>query len=299
MIISYTAGHFSPQASARGIAPTQLLSLSLPENLDSMIKRSLVFLVLLIVGLPLWAQVNVNDSVVRAFIPNISYAFQLPGGDVADRYGNNSTIGGGLMYKTSKNLLLSFDVNFIFGNKINNADSILWMVETRSGHIIDGNGTFALYALYERGYSFNFRIGKIFNVLSPNPNSGLFIMGGIGYLAHRMKIDNQHQTAPQISRDYAKGYDRLTGGFALSEFVGYFFMGKKRIANFYGGFEFYQAFTKSRRDRVFDQVVYDKETDTYQIAGYDNSSYIDLFFGFKVGWMIPIYNRAPDKYYYY
>ncbi len=264
-----------------------------------MLRKVLLFFIAVIVGMTIQAQVNVNDSVIRAFIPTISYAFQLPGGDVADRYGNNSTIGGGVMFKTSKNLLFSFDANFIFGNKIHNADTILWMVETQSGHIIDGNGTFALYALYERGYSFNFRMGKIFNVLSPNPNSGLLIMGGIGFLAHRMKIDNQHQTAPHISNDYAKGYDRLTGGFTFSEFVGYFFMGKKRVANFYAGFEFYQAFTSSMRDRVFDQVVYNNDTDSYDIVGQDNNNYIDLFFGIKIGWMIPIYTRAPDKYYYY
>ncbi len=263
-----------------------------------MLKKVPVFLIAILMNLGLGAQVNINDSVISAFIPNISYTFQLPAGDVADRYGFNSTIGGGAIIKTSKNLVFSIDANYIFGNKIHNADTIMWMVETESGHVIDGNGTYALYALYERGYSLNFRIGKIFNVLNPNPNSGLMVMGGVGFLTHRMKIDNQHRTAPQISDDYAKGYDRLTGGLTLNEFIGYFFMGEKRVANFYAGFEFYQAFTKSLRDRVFDQVVYDQDSDTYKVIGKDNNSYLDLFFGIKVGWMLPIYKRAPDKYYY-
>lgn len=233
------------------------------------------------------AQRDVRDTTVAAFIPYFAYAFQLPGGDIADRYGNNSTIGGGVFYKTRKNLLLSADVNFIFGNQIKIADTVLSMVETADGHIIDGNGVYAQYALYERGYSINFRIGKIFTVLNPNPNSGILIMGGLGYLVHRLKIDNQYRTAPQISDDYAKGYDRLTGGIVLNEFIGYYFMGRKRILNFFGGFEFYQAFTKSKRDFVFDQMKK------------DTNNYVDLFFGIKVGWMIPIYDRAPDKYYYY
>ena len=263
-----------------------------------MLKKIPAFFTLFFLSLIIQAQVNVNDSAVRAFIPNFTYAFQLPGGDVADRYGFNSTIGGGAMYKSSKNLLLSLDFNFIFGNKIHNADTIMWMVETQSGHVIDGNGTFALYAIYERGYSLNFRIGKIFNVLSPNPNSGLMVMAGIGFLNHRMKIDNQHRTAPQISDDYAKGYDRLTGGITFNEFIGYFFMGKSRAANFYAGFEFYQAFTKSLRDRVFDRVVYDENSKSYKVVGEDKNNYLDLFFGFKIGWMIPAYSRSPDKYYY-
>jgi len=233
------------------------------------------------------AQVDVRDSTVSAFVPYFAYAFQFPGGDVADRYGVNSTIGGGLFYKTKKNLLFSADFNYIFGNDIKNADTILWMVETKNGHIIDGNGVFAQYVLYERGYSINFRIGKIFRVLNPNPNSGILVMGGLGYLLHRMKIDNQYRTAPQISGDYAKGYDRLTGGIALNEFIGYYYMGRRRVLNFFGGFEFYQAFTKSKRDYIFDQMKK------------DTNKYVDLFFGIKVGWMIPVYDRAPDKYYYY
>lgn len=232
------------------------------------------------------AQVNVNDSTVAAFIPTFCYAYQFPGGDIAKQYGNNSTIGGGLMYKSKKNILLSFDVNFIFGNDVKNSDSILKFVLTDNGFIIDGNGVYALYNMYERGYSINFRIGKVFSLLAANPNSGIFFMGGLGYLAHRLNIDVQHETAPQITGDYAKGYDRLTSGININEFIGYYFMSKSRVLNFYAGFEFYQAFTKSRRDYIFDLM----EKDT--------SSHVDLFYGIKIGWMIPVYDRAPEKYYY-
>jgi len=249
-------------------------------------KRYLILILGILFTFPSQAQVNPGDSTVAAFIPYFSYAFQMPGGEVAKRYGLNSTVGGGVTYKTAKNLMFSLDVNFIFGNDIKNADSIMSMVETSGGHIIDGNGVFALYALYERGYSINFRVGKIFRVLNPNPNSGIMVMGGVGYLAHRMKIDNQYRTAPQISGDYAKGYDRLTGGFSFSEFIGYFYMGKTRLLNFYGGFEFYQAFTRSQRDYIFDQMKK------------DTNHYLDFFYGIKIGWMIPIYKRTPKDYYY-
>jgi hypothetical protein len=251
-----------------------------------MIKRGLGIFIIVIACLRLDAQSDVRDTTIAAFIPQLTYAFQFPGGDVAERYGINSTIGGGLFYKTRKNLVFSWDVNFIFGNQVKNADTILRMVETQSGHIIDGNGTYALYALYERGYSINFRVGKILKVLQANPNSGLFLMGGVGYLTHRMRIDNQDETAPQISGDYAKGYDRLTGGLNLNQFIGYFYMGRSRVANFTAGFEFYQAFTTSQRDYIFD------------LMEKDDSSYVDLFFGIRLTWMIPVYRRTPDPYYY-
>ena len=167
-----------------------------------------------------YSQIDATDSVVAAFIPSITYSYQFAGGDLAKQYGNNSTIGGGFKYKTSHNWLWSLDANFIFGNKIKNADSILRMVFTNDEYIIDGNGTYALYTLYERGYNVTFSTGKILPVLKVNPNSGLMITAGVGFLVHRMKIDNQHKTAPQIVDDYARGYDRLTAGFSLNEFIG-------------------------------------------------------------------------------
>ena len=252
-----------------------------------MIKKLLLLLTFSFAASSIFAQINARDSIIAAFVPHVSYSYQFVSGDIAKRYGDNSTIGIGLRYKTKKNFLISADANFIFGSDIKNADSILWMVQTESGFIIDGNGTYALYALYERGYNINVSFGKILPILNPNPNSGLMITAGAGYTLHRMKIDNQHRTAPQLSGDYALGYDMLSGGISLNQFIGWFYMGNSKYANFYGGFEFHQAFTHSLRDWDFSTMQK------------DNGKYVDYFFGIKVGWMLPIYKRAPDKYYYY
>ena len=232
------------------------------------------------------AQINVHDSIIGAFVPHFSYSYQFTAGDITKKYGDNSTIGTGLTYKTTKNLLITADVNFIFGSDIKNADSILWMVQTNDGFIIDGNGTYALYALYERGYNINVSVGKILPVLNPNPNSGLMITAGFGYTLYRMKIDNQHRTAPQISDDYALGYDMLTGGISLNQSVGWYYMGNSKLTNFFVEFEFHEAFTHSLRDWDFSTMQK------------DNSKNVDIFMGIKVAWMLPIYKRAPDKYYY-
>ena len=253
-------------------------------------KLSFVIIIIIIIisaATNLTAQVDVRDSTIAAFVPYISYSYQFVGGDITKKYGNNSTIGGGIIYKTVKNFLWSIDVNYIFGGQVKNADSILWMVETNSGYIIDGNGTYALYALYERGFSSYLTVGKMIPSLSPNPNSGLYISAGLGYLLHRLRIDSQHLTAPQISKDYAKGYDQLTGGFSLKQSVTWFHMGNSKVTNFQVGVEFQQAFTKSLRDWDFSTMQK------------DNNKYFDWFIGLKVAWMLPIYQRVPDKYYYY
>ncbi len=234
-----------------------------------------------------FSQVNPADSSVRCFIPNISFAYQFPGGDMVKQYGSNATIGGGFFVKGKKNLIFSADFNYMFGGTVKNEKEILSMVLTSSGHIIDGNGTYALYTVNERGLTLNARLGYIFNSMGFNPNSGLMIMGGAGYIQHFTKVDNQFLTAPQISGDYAKGYDHLRGGIEFNEFIGYFFMGNTRLFNFYAGFEFVQGFTKSKRVYLLDMM------------GPDNKSYKDMFYGIRVGWMIPVFRRMPRQYYYY
>ena len=250
-------------------------------------KKLFFVFILSVIGLTLTAQVNPADSAIRCFIPHFSFSYQFPGGDMTQQYGSNATIGGGFFIKGKKNLLFSADFNYMFGGTVKNQKEILWMVLTQSGHIIDGNGTYALYTVNERGFTLNARFGKVFDFLGFNPNSGLMLMGGLGYLQHFTKIDNQFHTAPQISGDYAKGYDHMRGGIVLNEFVGYFFIGNTRILNFYAGIEMMQGFTNSKRDYLFDQM------------GTDNNRYLDLFVGFRIGWMIPVFRRVPKEYYYY
>ena len=86
--------------------------------------------------------------------------------------------------------------------------------------------------------------------------------------------------------DYAKGYDRLTDGISTNEFIGYMYIGNKRLLTFYAGFDFTQAWTRDRRGYNFD------------LHGPDNTKRFDMLSGIKVGWIIPIYRIAPDKYYY-
>ena len=111
------------------------------------------------------------------------------------------------------------------------------------------------------------------------------MQAGLGYVQHRMFVGVQDNTALQLTGDYKKGYDRLTSGFGLTESIGYFFLGDSRMWNFYAGFEFSQAWTRNRRDMDFD---------TRQK---DDSQKLDLFYGIKIGWVIPMYRRAPQQYF--
>ncbi len=65
---------------------------------------------------------------------------------------------------------------------------------------------------------------------------------------HRIRIETQFGTAPQLMDDYALGYDRMRGGLAFSGEVGYLLMSNTRALNLSISLEFTQASTKGLRD---------------------------------------------------
>lgn len=85
-------------------------------------------------------------------------------------------------------------------------------------------------------------------------------MGGVGILQHKIRIEHQDNKIPQLEGDYLKGYDRLSNGLMVHQFVGYFHMSNNRLINFFVGAEAWQGFTKNRRDLNFDTKMHDDKT---------------------------------------
>lgn len=214
----------------------------------------------------------------------MSYAIQLPGGDLADRFGLNSAIGLSGDFKTKKNISFGLNGSFIFGNKLN--EDVLASVRNSFGDIIDNDGAVAKVLMLERGFTINASAGWLWPVVGPNPNSGILFKAGTGFLQHKVRIEANRSFVPQIQGEYVKGYDRLTNGFLLTEFIGYQYLSNKRLINFFAGIELMQGFTKNRRDYNYDMM------------GPDNSSRIDLLYGIRAGWILPIYQRPPREVYY-
>jgi hypothetical protein len=250
-------------------------------------KFILSFIITVLIVLQAVSQVNIKDSSIVIPMIYATYAYQLPGGDLAKRFGGNSSIGGGFMLKTRSNWLFAAEGNYIFGGTVKNGDSLLTKIATPNGYVINANGYFSEIGFAETGYNITGKFGKLFPVLSPNPNSGPVIMIGGGYLKDKIKIHDGDNTAPQLYGDYKKGYDRLNTGLVLSATIGYLLMSDSRLINFYIGLEFMQSWTKYRRARNFDT------------GKQDNSSLSSQFYGVKVKWMIPLYKRKPKDYYLY
>ncbi|HOZ29507.1 MAG TPA: hypothetical protein PLL66_01200 [Bacteroidales bacterium] len=230
---------------------------------------------------------QIKDSSINMLKCEVNYSFQMPFGDMADRFGLSSTIGFGLDYQLKSGWTIGTEFNYLFGGNIKDSTSILTGLMTESGYIINEYGEYGTFLLSERGFYGGAKIGKLIPVWGPNKNSGIIVNVGAGLLQHHIRIENKDNNTPPILGDYKKGYDRLSNGLSLREFIGYQYLDNNGTINFYFGFEFYQAWTQCRRDYNFDTMQS------------DNTERKDYLSGFRIGWILPLYKKAPNKYYYY
>jgi hypothetical protein len=247
----------------------------------------LFFLTVLLNPGYLSAQVNLRDSSLRISMIYPTYGISMPGGDMKDRFGYSHMIGAGFLVKSESNWCFAVEGNFIFRDGVKNPGSILKGIATSDGFIIDQSGVFANVMLMERGFTAWAKAGKLFPVLGPNPNSGIMVLLGGGMLMHKIRIQDPNNSAPQVQGDYKKGYDHMSSGPALSEYIGFHHLSNSRKLNFYAGIEFTQAFTKSRR-------AYD-----YAAMKSLNENYFDMLNSIKIGWYLPFYKKTAQKFYYY
>jgi len=235
------------------------------------------------------SQRNLRDSVVSTPVFAIQYSGTASEGDLKERYGYFNHIGVSAGYKTQKNWYAGIAGNFLFGNQIKLTYNELFKhLMDKYGIITSEIGVPAVIVTFSRGIDFNLEVGKVFNKIGHNSNSGLFLKIGGGYINHKIRIESNEDLVPQLEKEYRKGYDRFTDGFKLTQDIGYLFLPNKGFLNFYAGFYIQEGFTKNKRTVFFDQP--EKKIST--------KLRLDILYGFKVGWLIPIYKRMPREYYY-
>jgi len=233
------------------------------------------------------SQKSISDSAISIPMFYGFYGYQWPGADMAERFGSNSTIGPGFMWKTSSNWLFGVEYNYLFGNNVRDGFSILQGIMTSEGNVISGDGTPSVIALFERGHAIGAKFGKLIPVIQADKNSGIFFTIGGGYITHKIRIEVENQSAPQLKGDYKRGYDRLSGGFMLSQSVGFMYFGKSRLLNFTLSVEAFEGWTKPYRDYYFDTMTAPE------------GKKFDFLIGPKIAWMIPLRQRSLKEFYYY
>ncbi|HAA00196.1 MAG TPA: hypothetical protein PK637_00390 [Flavobacteriales bacterium] len=247
--------------------------------------RFLLLLYTLILSSLCFSQASIKDSSILVTEIKMSGAAQVPVGQLAQRFSTNASIGLEVYVKTPSQLGFGLQGTFIFGNNVKET-SILDGLRDSNGQIIDLNGEYARVLLQERGFTITGQFGYLIPVLSPNPNSGILIKFGAGFMSHKIRIGTEKNPVPQLTGEYLKGYDRLTYGLTLQQFVGYQYLNNRRMINFFFGFEIFEGFTKNRRAFNFDQVQA------------DHSMRTDILTGIRAGWILPLYPRPAKAMYF-
>ena len=253
--------------------------------------RPLFFFFAMFCSATVMAQKSEADTSANKLVGNglfrVSYTAQVPLGDYAERFGFTNTIGASAGYRTKSNWMFTVGGYYVFGDDVVEKNTLLSSMVNSNNIIVTSGGEQAFVNISQQGYMINFQVAKIFPWVAPNPNSGFMFGLGGGFMEHWIGLRADGNNVPQLLGEYQKGYDRLTNGIIIQEFIGYHFQGTSRLLNFYGGFEFTQGFTRNRRS-------YDIPT-----MSNINEDYTDFLIGFKVGWMMPFYKREKDQYYYY
>lgn len=210
----------------------------------------------------------------RYILVNLSYSFQNPGGDLANRYGWNSAAGAGIDYLSGKNWIIGGHVDYLFGTRVK--EDVLAPLRNSNGDLIGNNRSIAAIRLTQRGWNANFLFGKLIPFRKEKRLFGIRATAGVGVLQHKIRIQQDPASlVPQTTGDYRKGYDRLSNGLAFSEFIGIQKISTNRTINFILGVELVQGFTQNRREWDFDKMAK------------DDNKYVDFILGGKFTWTIP------------
>lgn len=266
-----------------------------------------IFIPLFIIGLVCRLSAQPVRDIMKDPIPvtmfQVTYAFELPGMDTKDIYGITNNLGGGIVYKTESNWLLTANANFVFGNKVKGDRISIYGegITTVDGEIIGGSGSMVELAVDQRGFLMQAEVGRLFPY-GVNPNCGFFVQGGLGYLRSRIRTDfleTMLNTPYVVDGDYEYGYDRMRGGPSVHLETGYLYLSDNRLLNLSVALEVTYARTRDLRDYDF-RVFTNPETGVMEPVGPTdpNKRYNDLYYGIRVSWNIPTYERKPQEYYY-
>ncbi len=206
----------------------------------------------------------------------IGYGYEIPGGDLKERYGNDLKFSLGAQYLNGKNYLFEADFNLMFSNNVK--EDVVSNLRNQNGRIIGSNGGLTDVFLRQRGFFLGGVAGKLFTL--PGSQSGIRLAGGLGVLSHNIRILDETGGVAQLNGDYLKGYDRLTRGFALRQQLGYEVHSLNGRINLNIMFEMTQAVTNSVRKYNFNS------------GPVPEGGRLDLLYCLRATWMLPIIRRS-------
>lgn len=251
-----------------------------------LVKCSLLGCILLS-SLTIHSQVALDSKLEAStkILAKAGMGYDMPMADLADRFGNNINFHFGLERLSSSNWIISTDVTYRFGSDVR--EDVLAGFRLPTGQFLATDGLPADAFLRSRGASLKLAIGKIIGLHSKSPQSGIRVDIGGGIMSHYIRVQDENQAIDQVFNEYKNVYDRLTRGFAITEYIGYQYLSTDGNLNFNIGVEFNQAFTSGVR-------TVDFTTNELSQTGRN-----DFLSGIKLTWLIPLYTDSKGEQIYY
>lgn len=246
------------------------------------------FLTICMVGLLGWSSSLVAQTKYEpiaskppsGILIDFSYGVHLPLADMAENFEFNFSLGGKIQYIMSNNLAIGIVGDYQFAEQIKT--DVVANLREPNGFLIDRTGQLTEVQMGQRGFFLGGSISYLIPVLKNYKRSGIEVRFEAGYQQHWVQIDILGSEVFGLSGDYVKGYDRMTTGFAMRQYIGYRHLDKNRLLNFYAGVDLMEAFTRNRRGFNYDQMMP------------DTKDRLDLLLGFRVGITLPIYIYTPE-----
>jgi hypothetical protein len=261
------------------------------QNQKLNIKVILILTCLLLQQAVLKAQspsVDVEQGKRHAFLFPIGISAAIPEGDLKTQYGSFGIMNIGVFYRTKSNWLFGTDFSYFFGNnvKINPLNGLY----ISNNNMIGNDGLPSNVSRSFRGLlAPTLKVGKVFPMpigKKADENSGIAIILGGGYMAHKIRYADESRNIPLLQSDVLKGYDRLSTGLGLQETLSYLYLSSSRTVNYTIALDFYQGFTQNRR------VNYDLQKTL-------PAKRLDFMYAIRIGWVLPVYGQRSNEYYYY
>jgi hypothetical protein len=208
-----------------------------------------------------------------------SYLLEVPGADLAQRYGQNSKFEFKLEYLSTANLALYTKGGLRINQNVK--EDVLATARTSDGFVIGVNGFYADLFGRQRGYDFGLGVDYLLPIRRQHLRFGF---AGV-YTAHWVNIVDDSRSVPTILGDAGQFYDRFASGFGIEENLQYQYNIGANKAALLIGLQFGQAFTREHRYLLIGNGTPERR--------------IDLFFGLKMTYLLPLFRFDTKETIYY
>lgn len=225
-------------------------------------------------------QLMAQESAV--LLPEFSYSYGIPMGDLELRFGTHLSLGIGLTYQPAKNHLnFGGKFSYFFGSEVKE-DVLQPFRSSFEGLLLGSDNFLAEMKLKERGFIIQLNTGGLIPIFSQSKaRQSLKWQMGVGYIQHYIRFVDEARALSQFNTEYLEGLDRMCNGWAIIPFVGYEFLSRKGWLSFYTGIEPVLAFTENKRS-----LNYDTNQSELGISRFD------MLLNFKIGLYLPFYMNS-------